>query len=101
MNVSTSAQRKARRRLLKEQGVEVFGGQAARDLAKGKDFKEVFKAVFNRGPENASRANKRADAALAAFAKQTGFEAITLEKRLTNTIKETLKLDVPIRRIQP
>lgn len=48
-----------------------------------------------------SRANKRADAALAAFAKQIGFEATTLEKRLTNTIKETLKLDVPIRRTQP
>jgi hypothetical protein len=40
----------------------------------------------------------RADAALAAFAKATGFEAVTLEQRLTNFLTHThQRLGVPLR----
>ena len=40
----------------------------------------------------------RAEAALAAFAKATGFEAVTLEQRLTNFLTHThQRLGVPLR----
>jgi hypothetical protein len=90
LNVNSATQRAARRSFLDREGIAVFGGQRAGVVARTSIFQEVFQAVVvDHG---------RADAALAAFAKATGFEAVTLEQRLTNFLTHThQRLGVPLR----
>ena len=94
LNVTTAAQAAARRAFLAQEGVQVFGGPRAGQLAQTAEFQQVFQTVLNAG-------QGRGDAALAAFARVTGFEAVTMERRLTNLLTNTLaQLGVPIRRVQ-
>jgi hypothetical protein len=94
LDVETSAQRSARRQLLEREGVELFSGPRAGELARTEEFRRVFGAV---APEQG-----RNDAALAAFSKATGNEAVTLERRLYNFLTQTRRqLEVQIRRLLP
>ena len=87
------AQIKARARLLEAEGIEVFGGEEARAVAGTEAFKNVFNAVVKAG-------HGRADAALGAFSRATGFQALTLEKRISNFFNLSQpQLGVPIRRL--
>jgi hypothetical protein len=66
--------------------------EAAAAVASGANFQKTFGAVV--------RAQGRGDAALAAFARETGFEAITMDRRLFNFVTKTLQdPSIPIRRI--
>jgi len=89
-NVHSATQRAARSTFLDREGIAVFGGQHAGVVVRTSIFQEVFQAVvLDHG---------RAEAALAAFAKATGFEAVTLALRLTNFLTHThLRLRVPLR----
>lgn len=94
LNVATPAQAAARRAFLAREGIQLFGGPQAGQLAKTAKFQQVFQAVLRAG-------QGRGDASLAAFAKVTGFEAVTMERRLTNLLNNTLgQLGVTIRRVQ-
>jgi len=90
LNVNSAMQQAARRSFLDREGIAVLGGPQAGVVAHTSIFQEVFQAVVvDHG---------RADAALAAFAKATGFEAVTLEQRLTNFLTHTHpRLGVPLR----
>jgi hypothetical protein len=93
MNVSTRRQRRARRAFLASEGIGHFGGPIAGQIARSVPFQDVFTTV------NATHG--RSDAALAAFAKATGLEAVTSERRLFNFLTQTLRqLGVPIRRVR-
>ncbi|AUX27172.1 uncharacterized protein SOCEGT47_077530 [Sorangium cellulosum] len=93
LNVSTPGQAARRRAFLKAEGIDVFGGPRAGQLASTPEFRKVFQATVGQ--------QGRADAALGAFARTTGFEAVTKERRITNFFNEThRKLEVPIRRIK-
>jgi hypothetical protein len=84
----------ARGNFLSTEGIQVFGGPRAGQIASTTSFQETFAAVVN--------SQGRGDAALAAFAKATGYEAVTMERRLFNFITLTLKdSTIPIRRIKP
>ena len=94
LNVATRAQAAARRAFLARESIQVFGGPQAGRLAQTAEFQRIFHAVLAAG-------QGRGDAALAAFAKGTGFEAVTMERRLSNLLIYTLgKLGVPIRRVK-
>lgn len=87
--MQTSVQRATRRAFLEAESIIVFGGTRARIIVASTDFQIVFRQVVGRG-----------DAALAAFARATGYEALTMERRLYNLLINTLsQLQVPIRRV--
>ncbi|WP_218033748.1 hypothetical protein, partial [Brevibacillus brevis] len=93
LNVRTKSQRKLRKSFLKQEGVEVFGGAKAKAISQTPEFRQVFQAVKS--------SHGRGDAAIGAFAKATGYEAYTYERRLYNHYKHTVpKLGVPIRNPQ-
>jgi RHS repeat-associated protein len=84
----------ARRAFLETEGVQLFAGSQAGQIASTATFQQTFGAIVG--------AQGRGDAALAAFAKSTGYEAVTMERRLFNYIKYTVKdPSIPIRRITP
>ena len=86
--------RQARRAFLSDEGIEVFGGPAAGRLASNKSFQKTFSVVRSAG-------HSRGDAALLAFAQQTGYTAVTAERRLTNFVTHTLQdTTIPIRRLR-
>ncbi|KHL91173.1 hypothetical protein QW71_36200 [Paenibacillus sp. IHB B 3415] len=90
LNVSTTAQRTSRKAFLQQEGVGVFGGSQAKAISETSAFQQVFRSV--------KTSHGRGDAALGAFAKATGYEAFTYERRLYNHYKHTLpNLGVPIR----
>jgi hypothetical protein len=92
LDVATSAQRTARRAFLDAQNIRVFGGPQAGVLASSSEFQDTFLQV--------AAQQGRDDAALAAFARVTGFEAVTMDRRLYNFLTQTApQLGVPIRRI--
>src|SRR5438477_81795 len=92
LDVQTGRQRKARRAFLRRESVELFGGPAAAAVARQPAFQTLFRRV---APHQG-----RGDAALAAFALQTGFEAVTMDGRLYNFLTLTLHGPrVPIRRV--
>jgi hypothetical protein len=71
----------------------LYDGPRAQNAAATADFKRVFGVV--------AKAQGPGDAALAAFAKATKYEAVTLESRLYNFLTQTRKdLGVPIRRVK-
>jgi RHS repeat-associated protein len=87
-----SHQLKSRKALLRAEGIQTYGGKKAASAAAGSNFRNVFEGTVG--------THGRADAALGAFARETGFEAVTFEKRITNFYNLTHpKLQVPIRRI--
>ncbi|MEJ8307391.1 RHS repeat-associated core domain-containing protein [Saccharibacillus sacchari] len=89
-NVSTAAQKKFRKNFLQQEGIDIFGGLQAKEISQTSEFQQVFKSV--------KASHGRGDAALGAFAKATGYEAFTYERRLYNHYKHTLpNLGVPIR----
>ena len=91
LNVSEAA---ARRGFLEAEGVQLFGGPGAGQAAGGAGFRQTFGAVVG--------AHGRGDAALVSFARETGYEAVTMERRLVNYVTQTLRDPaVPIRRITP
>ncbi len=97
LNVKTTTQRNTRRSFLARGGIELFSGPRAGQIASLQAFQEVFTAV-------APRAG-RADAALVTFARATGFEAITANTSLLNTLTHTLGMPhrfpvIPIRNIR-
>jgi hypothetical protein len=93
LNVSSSAQRNARIAFLKNEGIKVFSGEQAGNIAATKGFQQIFQKVVP--------IQGRGDAALSAFAEATGYEAVTMEKRLFNLFDKTWpQLGVPIRRVQ-
>ena len=84
-----------RRALLQAEGIQVYGGSSAAQAAAGSNFQNVFRATT-------AGQHGRADAALGAFARETGFEAVTMERRITNFFNLTRpELQVPIRRVTP
>jgi hypothetical protein len=84
-----------RRALLQAEGIQVYGGSSAAQAAAGSNFQNVFRATT-------AGQHGRADAALGAFARETGFEAVTMERRITNFFNLTRPdLQVPIRRVTP
>ncbi len=86
--------RSARRRFLATEGIEVFGGPAAARVANNASFQKTFGTVRSAG-------HSRGDAALLAFAQQTGYSAVTGERRLTNFVTHTLQdKTIPIRRLR-
>jgi len=81
-----------RRAFLEAEGIGVFTGPQAGRVASGTAFQKTFQSIVG--------AQGRGDAALAAFARQTGFEAITMDRRLVNFIRYTLQdPSIPIRQI--
>jgi RHS repeat-associated protein len=93
LNVSSSTQRNARAAFLQNEGIDVFGGKQAGNIAGTAEFQQIFQKV--------EPIQGRGDAALGAFAKATGYEAVTMEKRLYNLFTHTWpKLEVPIRRVK-
>lgn len=91
LNVRTGRQRKSRRVFLRRASVECFGGSAAAVAAGQPAFQTLFRRM---APHQG-----RGDAALAAFALQTGFEAVTMDGRLFNFLTLTLRGPrMPIRR---
>ena len=93
LDVSTSIQRKARRAFLENEGIALFSGPQAGQIALSIPFQEVFTRLL--------AVQGRGDAALVAFAKSTGFFAVTSERRLFNFLTHTLsQLGVPIRRVR-
>jgi hypothetical protein len=79
-----------RHEFLQQEGVQLFGGPEAGDVASQPGFQKTFGSVVG--------AQGRGDAALAAFARETGFEAVTMDRRLVNFIAQTLRdPNVPIR----
>src|SRR3954453_12944254 len=92
LNVQTGRQRKSRRAFLRRETVELLGGPAASAVARQSVFQTLFRRVV---PYHG-----RGDAALAAFALQTGFEAVTMDGRLFNFLALTLRGPrVPVRRV--
>ncbi len=92
LNMTTGIQRKKRRNFLRRESVELIGGPYAGQIARLPDFRKIFSSV--------KTAQGRGDAALAAFGKATGFEAVTSEKRLYNFLIYTMgQLEVSIRRV--
>ena len=82
----------ARRGFLAQEGIETFGGARAGALARQPGFQQTFQAIAG--------THGRGDAALLAFAKATGYTAVTMEKRLYNFVTQTLRdPSIPIRRI--
>lgn len=82
-----------RRAFLDTEGIQTFSGPQAAQAAGTMEFQDVFSAV---APQQG-----RADAALVAFARATGYEAVTMERKLVNFIKLTLQdPSIPIRRVQ-
>ena len=93
LNVNTASQRRSLKAFLKNENIEVFNGKQAQSIASSSDFQNVFKTV--------AKDQGRGDAALSAFAKATGYEAVTMERRLSNyLIYSRPKLGVPIRRLK-
>jgi len=94
LNVANTVQAAARRAFLRREGIQIFGGQKAKQLAQSTIFQKVFQKVLAAG-------HGRGDAALAAFARATGYSAVTMEKRIFNFLTQTLRqLNVPIQRIR-
>jgi hypothetical protein len=92
LDVEPFTQRAARRAFLAAENIRVFGGPRAGTLASSPAFRDTFLQV--------AAQQGRGDAALAAFARLTGFEAVTMERRLYNFLTQSLpQLGVPIRRI--
>jgi RHS repeat-associated protein len=83
-----------RREFMQQEGIELFGGARAAQVAGTPRFQTAFNSVV--------RAQGRGDAALCAFACATGYTAVTMEKRLFNFVKLTLRNSpIPIRRVMP
>jgi hypothetical protein len=92
MDVSTSAQRSVRRMFLHTEGIRLFSGPRAGTIARSPIFQQVFQAVV--------KPHGRGDAALVAFAKTTGYTAVTMDRRLYRFLTHTVpQLQVPIRRV--
>ncbi len=96
-NGITNIQRHARLTFLRQQGIEVFGGPYAGRIADLPDFQQVFRTIVEQ--------QGRGDAALAAFARATGFEAVTANSRLVRLIALTLQSPtrfpaIPIRNLR-
>jgi len=71
-------------------GITPFTGPGAGTFAAGADFQKAFQSIV--GPQG------RGDAALAAFSRETGFEAVTMDRRFFNFVTQTLRdPDIPIR----
>ena len=82
----------SRRAFLEREGIEVLSAKAARTLASTPSFRQAFDSIV--------AAQGRADAALAAFAKASGLEAVTMDGSLVNFIQMTLRdHSIPITRI--
>ena len=91
LNVNSTAQRNARATFFKNEGIQIFGGEKAGNIAHTPEFQRIFKLI--------EPIQGRGDAALGAFAKATGYEAVTMERRLSNLFNASYpKLGVPIRR---
>lgn len=91
MRVDTDAQRIAQTEFLKKEAVERFDSARAAQLAKT----EAYQAVYTR----VKPLQGDADAQLVAYARATGYTAVTGDKRLANTVtssKPMLQLGVPI-----
>lgn len=85
----SASQLRARKAFLRTHNISVLNGKT---LSQGTDFKAAFKSIVGH--------QGRGDAALAAFARETGFEALTFEKRLHNFIIHTLRdSTIPLRRL--
>ncbi|GLZ30163.1 hypothetical protein Lesp02_23530 [Lentzea sp. NBRC 105346] len=83
-----------RREFMQEEGIELFDGARAAQVAGTSEFQTAFNSVRD--------AQGRGDAALCAFACATGYTAVTMEKRLFNFVTKTLKNSpIPIRRVMP
>lgn len=79
-----------RHEFLQQEGVQLLGGPEAGEVASQSGFQKTFGSVVG--------AQGRGDAALAAFARETGIEAVTMDRRLVNFITQTLRdPNVPIR----
>ncbi|RMI41319.1 hypothetical protein EBN88_11320 [Streptomyces triticirhizae] len=74
----------ARRNFLATHDIQVITGQAARDIVAHPEFRTVFDAI--------ARTHGRPDAALVAFAHASGMQAVTMERRLTNFVTQSLNL---------
>ena len=93
LNVDSTRQREARKGFLRAERIEVFSGPRAGQAAQSPVFQLVFHQVAGQ--------HGRADAALAAFARVTSYQAITMERRLFHFLTLTRPdLQVPIRRIR-
>ncbi|HEX6340286.1 RHS repeat-associated core domain-containing protein [Umezawaea sp.] len=83
-----------RREFMEREGIELFGGPQAGQVAGTERFQSTFASV--------NPAQGRGDAALCAFACATGYQAVTMERRLFNFVTKTLKNSpIPIRRVMP
>lgn len=81
MNVNTSVQRQSRREFLESQGIRVLCAENAQKWAESEAFQQTFHIV--------APSHGRGDAALAAFARASGYEALTMEKKLVNFLTYT------------
>ncbi|MEO3767231.1 RHS repeat-associated core domain-containing protein [Streptomyces sp. B8F3] len=82
----------ARKAFLKDNSISVISPADARRWASSPEFKEMFAKVMKSG-------HSRGDAALVAFARASGIEAVTMEKRLSNFVNMTLQVPDVIRRV--
>jgi hypothetical protein len=93
LDVRSQAQRAARKAFLNGEGIREFRGFPAWLLSQSLSFQNTFRRV---APQQG-----RGDAALAAFARETGYEAVTMDRRLYNYLTRSMpQLGVPVRRIQ-
>ena len=84
-----------RKKFMKSEGIEIYSGAKAGNIAQTDEFQDIFKMIK-------TTTHGRNDAALVAFAKSTGHEAVTMERRLFNYITQTIQRpDIPIRRVHP
>jgi hypothetical protein len=86
LNVTTQAEKKARRAFLAQQGIKVLNPKAASHLAGTSIFKVTFGVI--------SKTHGRGDAALVSFARAGNFKILTGEKRLPNFVTNTLGIDI-------
>ncbi len=90
LHVNTSAQVQARLNFLNTENITVYTDP---DIINSQVYLDVYNTIVKAG-------HGVGDAMLAGYAKATGIEAVTMERRLFNFLTETLaKLAVPIRRI--
>ncbi|OCG37238.1 hypothetical protein A9G29_11485 [Gilliamella sp. Fer2-1] len=92
LNVSDKNQLNARKKFLAKENIEIFNGEKARLASNSSEFKKIFDLTIKSW-------HSRGDAALVVFAKTTGYQVITSERRLTNFFNLSMpKLGVPIAR---
>jgi hypothetical protein len=94
MNVNTSAQKASRIAFLQREGIQVLDAGTIKLVVTSPGYQELFFKIA------ISQRHGKPDAMLAAFAKFTGYEAVTMEKSIYNHFRYSYpQYKIPIRRV--